>query len=257
MRRLSFVVPAYGDSPYLGECLASLKAQSVNVDISICTATPSEYISKIADEFKVPVRVNEAGGSISKDWNYALSSVDAQIVVLAHQDDLYDKQYAVACLDHFARHPHSAIVFTGCYEMINGRLTRNSPREIVKRVLRRFAYLNNDVVNSRRALKRLLGLGCSIPCPSVAFNRAEIQDFRFTDDYSLTLDWDAWIRIGEQGRGIGFVREPLLVHRIHAMSETSKGIADSRRASEDFRMFQRFWPPMVARFIQRVYALGY
>ena len=43
-----FAVCAYKDSPYLEQCIRSLKAQTVPSHIIICTSTPSSDIDRLA-----------------------------------------------------------------------------------------------------------------------------------------------------------------------------------------------------------------
>jgi len=47
----SFAVLAYKDSPYLEECILSLKNQTVQSDIYITTATPSEFLENISRKY--------------------------------------------------------------------------------------------------------------------------------------------------------------------------------------------------------------
>lgn len=48
----TFAVCAYGQSPYLRECLDSLREQSYqDSDVYISTSTPSEWLSGIAAEY--------------------------------------------------------------------------------------------------------------------------------------------------------------------------------------------------------------
>ena len=43
----TFAICAYKESPYLQECIDSLKSQTIKSNIIICTSTPCEYISDI------------------------------------------------------------------------------------------------------------------------------------------------------------------------------------------------------------------
>ena len=45
-----FAICAYGDSPYLTECIASLEAQRAASPVLLCTATPSERLERLARE---------------------------------------------------------------------------------------------------------------------------------------------------------------------------------------------------------------
>ncbi|MCK4981663.1 MAG: glycosyltransferase family 2 protein, partial [Victivallaceae bacterium] len=46
----TFVIPCYGDSSFLCECIESLLVQTQKSNILLTTATPSEHITTIADK---------------------------------------------------------------------------------------------------------------------------------------------------------------------------------------------------------------
>jgi hypothetical protein len=83
----AFVVMAYGDSPFLPACLASIAVQSRRSRTLITTSTPSAFIDKCAKAAGAPVMVNPERAGIAADWNFALRSADDRYVTLAHQDD--------------------------------------------------------------------------------------------------------------------------------------------------------------------------
>ncbi len=72
----TFAICAYKASPYLEACIRSLLAQTVPSDIILCTSTPNDYIYQVADKYQIDVYVNEAGGNISADWNFAYRDKD-------------------------------------------------------------------------------------------------------------------------------------------------------------------------------------
>ena len=45
----TFIVLAHGESPFLEECIISLKNQSLKSDIVVSTSTPNGFIKKITD----------------------------------------------------------------------------------------------------------------------------------------------------------------------------------------------------------------
>ena len=53
-----FAVCAYGESPYLDECVRSLLAQTVKSEIILVTSTPNDHIRKCADRYGLRVLVN-------------------------------------------------------------------------------------------------------------------------------------------------------------------------------------------------------
>ena len=251
------MVPAYGESPYLCECLDSLKSQSIPVDVLIVTSTPNKAIKLSALRYGLPVLVNPKGGTIANDWNFALKQGQSHLLILAHQDDIYHSDFAKCTFDFFARHQNCAIAFTDSNELINNQLMVNNSSELVKKFLRKIAFGFRQTIHHNFHLRLLLGLGCSISCPSVIFNRAVIPDFCFSDDFSVNLDWDAWSRLGKSGLKFGYIRGDLLTHRIHAGAETQLGIADQRREREDSIIFLRYWPPFIAKLLLKFYKLGY
>ena len=55
----TFAICAYKDSPYLEECMASVKRQSCSSEVICCTSTPSPYISRLAEKYGIPLYVRE------------------------------------------------------------------------------------------------------------------------------------------------------------------------------------------------------
>jgi glycosyltransferase involved in cell wall biosynthesis len=257
MSDLTFVVPAYGESPYLHDCLRSLCDQTATTEVIITTSTPNDFLEKMAEEFSMPILVNAEGGSISRDWNFALKSGQSKLVALAHQDDLYHPEFARQCCAFFADNPDCAISFTDMAALINNHLRINNIQEWVKKFLRESAFLGKETINSSFQYRRLLGFGCAIPCPSVVYNLQNIPDFIFSDQYSINIDWDAWTRIAFSGQQIGYIRGSLMTHRIHKDAETQKGLADKRRDHEDYLLFSRYWPGFIARTFLGIYRFGY
>jgi hypothetical protein len=211
----------------------------------------------VAREFSVQLRINKEGGTISRDWNFALRSGQSKLVALAHQDDLYHPAFASKCCAFFSENPDSAISFTDMAALINNRLRINNMQEWVKKFLRKSSFLGRETINSPSQYRRLLGFGCAIPCPSVVFNRQVIPDFIFSDQYSINIDWDAWTRLAFSGHKIGYIRGALMTHRIHDDAETQKGLADRRRDQEDYFVFLRYWPGFIARSLLSLYRFGY
>jgi glycosyltransferase involved in cell wall biosynthesis len=254
---ITFIIPAYGESPYLGDCIASLKNQKVSCRILIATSTPNKYIAEIAEKFNVDYFTNNLRDSIASDWNFALNLVDRGLVVLAHQDDVYFPSYAEEAVKFFSKNIQCAIAFTDSKEIINGVLYGLPKREIIKLAIRKAAFLMADVVKNKFQFFRLFAFGCPIPCSSVIFNLNNLQGLRFCPEYSVNLDWELWVRIAEEGGAIGYIRGSHIAHRIHDGAETQAALKDSRRHNEDKKMFSRFWPKYIALAILFVYRAGY
>ena len=89
----TFVLCAYKESPYIEACARSLKEQSVSSALVLATSTPSPYLEQICEKYGLTYCVREGESGIAPDWNYALSCASTYYVTIAHQDDLYEKDY--------------------------------------------------------------------------------------------------------------------------------------------------------------------
>lgn len=253
-----FVVLAYGDSPYLPACLASVCAQQGGSRVIITTSTPSAYITGLARSYGADVLVAETRHGIAADWNFGLASCKADLVTLAHQDDVYYPGFAQQTCRLFQSVPYASLCFTDYDEIDDkGRPLPSGRRMIIKRMLRSLAVGGREVVEIRSQKRRLLAFGSAIPCPSVSFNRMAIPDFRFSDDYQINLDWDAWWRLHALDRPFVCSRRILMGHRLHRSTEMYGGKRDGRRQEEDRRMFHRIWPWPIAGALAIFYRLGY
>ena len=99
----SFVVCAYGRSPYLQECVESLVRQTKKSRILIATSTPNEMITAVAEQYNLRVIVNPRKCGIAVDWNFALRQTDTRLVTIAHQDDVYEPAYTEKVLKAFRK----------------------------------------------------------------------------------------------------------------------------------------------------------
>lgn len=91
--RHCFSICAYKESPYLESCIKSLMAQTVKTKIIICTSTPNQHISSLAEKYNIRLYVRNGGSDIRSDWNFAYDMADSEYVTIAHQDDFYGKRY--------------------------------------------------------------------------------------------------------------------------------------------------------------------
>ena len=254
----AFTIPAYGRSSHLTACLDSILRQSrSDSEVVMSTSTPSNFLEKIAKEYRIPLLVNPVREGIGADWNFALTSTDAQFVTIAHQDDRYERDYTALMLDAIRRHPNAVIAYSNSTEH-----TPAGPRNIninlrVKRALSNRAYRADEALEHPPEKRRLLTLGNPVCCPSVVINRGLAPDFRFTNSMKSNLDWEAWSRLALSSGAFVYVRTALVSKCVHADSETSTLIANRLREKEDRQMFDRFWPSPVAAALSIMYKLSY
>jgi hypothetical protein len=251
-----FLLLAYGDSPFLGDFLSSLKAQRTSSRIRISTSTPSSYIDRIARDHQVELLVNPNRAGIGRDWNFALEQAERRYVTLAHQDDLYRPAFLPQTLALFETHSEAGVCFTS-YDQIDdaGRITW-SKISLVKHALERFIIGSQVDVDAAR-MRWFLSFGNPLPCSSVTLDMRRLGDFQFSETLSSNLDWDAWLRLCRGG--IHFLHAPgrLIGRRHNDLTETSRLIREGRRRREDREMFRRTWAKPLDGAIAYVYSASY
>lgn len=248
----TFALCAYGESPYLEECLASLIAQTVKTNILIATSTPNDHIETIARRYGVPLHINDGAPGISHDWNCAVSHCKTPLVTIAHQDDVYLPSYAEAVLNSVNGSGRPLIFFTNYGEIRDGRSVDDVRILKVKRLL--LSPLKIRCLRKFKAVKRgVLSLGSSICCPSVTLCLPNLSNPIFLEGMRCNLDWEAWERASRREGEFLYDQRILMRHRIHEGSETTSLIENDVRSQEDYVMLCKFWPSLIARAVWKFY----
>ena len=249
----TFAVPVYGDSPYLDDCLASLKRQSRQSVIYLATATPSAYIESIAAKHGVPVYVRDGEPSIAADWEFAASRCKTKFLTLAHQDDVYSERYTETLLQKAG---DASITFCDYSELGENGVRGDNRNLKIKRFL--LGFIKNRRHAESTFWKRFaLQFGNPICCPAVMFNTDYFKNGYFNTALKNNLDWELWLRLAKQPAAFSYVPEVLMFHRIHDGSETTRQISTSGRSEEDEQMFTLLWGKPVGKIISFAYKLSY
>lgn len=252
-----FVVAAYGQSPYLEDCLRSLAAQSLPSPVIISTSTPFLGLEALADRYNARLYVHGPNRGIGADWNQALSVADAALVTIAHQDDVYSPEFSRNVVQAHHACPEAAYSFCDAGEIFqNGSQRKTARNQRVKRLLVGAAFVGKTTIHGGLRRRILFGFGNPIVCPTVTIKRSANPEFRFREDLRTNMDWLAWIDLSADSMVIR-IQHPLLYRRVHASSETASCISDGTRSAEDGMVFQSLWPRAIARIIAYAYRLSY
>lgn len=254
-----FALCAYKESPFLEECIGSLLTQTVQTSCIICTSTPNEHISDVAERWGFQLYVRDGQPNIADDWNYAidcaLGECGKQLVTIAHQDDIYLPEYAQAMLEAVNGVDRPLIFFTNYGEIRDGSKIDDNKLLNVKRSM--LAPLKGaHFKNSRFVRRRILAFGSAICCPSVTICTDNVGLPVFEKGMKSNLDWQAWERISRDKGAFLYDPRILMYHRIHEESETSNLIKDDTRTAEDLFMYEQFWPKPIAHLLNKGYAAG-
>lgn len=253
----TFVVPAYGRSRHLEDCLASLRTQSSGSRVVVSTSTPFEGIETLAKEYGAEIFVHSPNRGIGHDWNMALEQSRTTWTTLAHQDDVYYREYSARVCDAGGNSEDTLIVFSDYVEVRQNGKCSVGPLLMLKRLLLHGGFLGRNTIASRGAKMRALRLGSSIPCPAVTYHRRAIESFRFREDLRVSLDWAAWLDLATRRGAFVWVRDVLMEHRIHPVSETRRALDDGSRRREDLDLLQMLWPRPVAKLLSAAFSVAY
>lgn len=248
----TFVICAYKESPFLEECIVSIKQQEVLGKVVIATATPNKYISKLAQKHGIEIFANSNGGGISKDWNYGITIAKTKLVTLAHQDDVYMPNYLREVLELINNASNPLIAFSDYGEKRDRQVVNDTKILKIKRMMLsplRIKCLQDNIWIRRR----ILSMGSAICCPSVTFVKENLNLPIFKEGMKSNLDWEAWENISKEAGTFAYCNKILMLHRIHAESTTSQIIGDNSRIKEDYIMFCKFWPKWIAKIILSFY----
>lgn len=246
----TFVVCAYKESQYLEECIKSLKNQNVKSNIIMTTSTPNEYINRMADKYSINLYINEGKKGIGQDWNFAVSKADTDYVTVAHQDDIYCKDYLEEIVKKINKNKDFIIAFSDYMEIKNEKIIPLTTNLKIKKILL-FPLRLNGKWNINKKIS--IAFGSSICCPSVTVNTKVLGKNPYKTDLKCDLDWDSWYHFSKiKGRFL-YISKPLMHHRIHEESETSNLIESNIRLEEDYIMFKKIWPEWIAKKIMKKY----
>ena len=255
----TFAVCAYKESPYLRECIESLVNQEKKSDVIVCTSTPCEYIYKVAKEYELPIYIRDGQSDIRDDWNFAYNMADADFVTIAHQDDIYCKDYVSQMFDTLRVYrdlEQVIIYFTDYLPLKETTDTKRDLNSKIRRLLR--TPLKWNIMSQNKMVRRMtLALGNSICCPTVTYNKRKLGKDIFTSVYKFNIDWDTFYKLAGQEGVFAYKDKPLVLYRVHDGATSKEFIDNHLRIEEDTQMFNQFWPVCVSKLIMLFYQKAY
>lgn len=252
-----FVILAYKESEYLETCIRSVLSQRATIDVIIATSTLNEWIQNIANKYNLKVYQTIHGLGIGHDFDFALFADNADLVTIAHQDDIYNEEYAISIQEAYQSQPNALILYTDYYEIRNEQKVQNNVNLVIKRLLQ--LGLKIKALQSFRLIKRItLSFGNPIACPAITYRQALMPKPLFDQIPGLqnNVDWQALEILSRKEGAFVFISKALMGHRIHAQSTTSHIILQNKRTQEDRLILQRFWPKFIANSIAWIYQLS-
>lgn len=253
----TFVICAYGENPYLRNAVESIMNQEVLGDVFISTATPNEYITSIASEYNLDIKINTDAKTAAKNWNNGYNAAKTEFVTIVHQDDIYQPDYLKKLLETANKYSLQDIVilFTDYCELRGESVIKTYRMLKIKRAMNKpFKYA---FFNSIKAVKKgILAFGNPICCPSVTVNKRLAGDSVFSEDIICSFDYLTWVNLASKPGRFVYIPEQLLIRRIHKDSGISEFNESGLRRSDDQMIFNLLWPKPIGNIVAKIYSLA-
>lgn len=244
----SFAICAYKDSPYLEACIESLLNQSVKSKIFIVSSTPSDYIKNLAEKYNLSLFINIEKKGIGADWNFAYNKASTRLVTIAHQDDIYHKDYTKYLLKLKNKYPDMSLFTTSSKTIRENILIEDTYIEKIKALLRTplllWEYSNKSVLK-----KISISFGNPIICPSCTYDRFLCGANIFSEKLNFVLDWECLYRLAKDTNRWIYINKALIQYRVHKESATKLCQENNKRIIEESFMFEKIWGKAITKFI--------
>ena len=251
----TFAICAYKESPHLEACIKSIMDQTVKTNVFISTSTPNKYISNLAKKYNLKVYETGKKSDIQDDWNFAYNKAKTKLVTVAHQDDIYEKEYVEEILTKYQTTKNVNIIITDYIPYKNNQKAKDINFRIRKAL--KFFLRFNCLSNLRFFKVSSLAFGNSICCPSVTYNKEKLGKTVFTSDLKFSLDWDTFLKIARMKGKTSYVPKYLINYRVYDGATTKEFIVNNTRQQEDIAVFSKIWPKFIVKIIMKFYVKAY
>ena len=204
---ISVITPAFNSASYIGETIASVRAQTwQNWEMLVVDdGSSDETRAVVAESAQGDPRVRcialgHNSGRPSVPRNHGIRQAHGSYLAFLDSDDLWLPQKLERQLRFMEQHPDIFMSYTRCTVQKNGRSVRVKPNRSIHGAIFAPLFLLNNFV----------------PCLTVMMRRdnGAATAYLFDEDPRLRAieDYDLWLTIAHEKR-IGFIDEPLAIFR--------------------------------------------
>jgi glycosyltransferase involved in cell wall biosynthesis len=228
--RITVITPSYNGRRFIAETLESVLGQAYpNLEVMVMDGGSTDGTVDVLRSYGDRIHwVSEADRGQSHAINKGMALATGEILTFLNADDLYEAGALHAVGRFFAGHPEAAWVTGKCRRVdAEGRETQRLFTWYKNFWLRTHSYGVLQVTNY-------------VPQPAT-FWRREVADAvgPFREDLYFTMDYDYWLRIGQQFR-LYVIDQYLASFRAHLQAKT--GIMKSAQFAEDLATAERHVP---------------
>lgn len=241
----TFVILAYLENDNLEECIKSVLNQTVKSNVIIATSTKSDFIIDLASEYGLGVMINDSPSNKANDYNYALNAFDTKLVTIAHQDDVYDRNYVKEILKIYEQNNDASIIFTDYYEVLNDKKIKdNFKKRITKLLLKPLKY--KRLQNKKYFKKLSLKYKQCFCTSSVTYVKKNIEKKFFSNELTYNNDWLSFINLANVNSKFVYINKKLIWKRV------KKVLNNEEKINENIFIYRKLWPNWL---IDRIYKI--
>jgi glycosyltransferase involved in cell wall biosynthesis len=240
MNRVTVVIPTYNGSRFLGQTIESLLEQTYPHLALIClddaSTDGSAEIAAAVGGGRVRIVRNEQRIGLAANWNRARELCQSEYLVIAHQDDLYEKTFAASLALMLDTHGNAFAAHAKAMTIdADGRRT-NDP---AGRYKDRFWFGAEPQERSPLEDLEILRTGNYVIAPAVMFRTAAMDAIGpFDDRYQFVTDWDYWLRGLFAGYTLVGTHARLVRFRRHDATSTRDSERTMRRYEEELGLLK-------------------
>jgi len=216
--RVSVVVPAWNAEAFIARTLESALSQTYHdLEVIVVDDGSTDGTARIVSSFGPPVSlVTGPRRGVSMARNVGIRAASGEAVAFLDHDDLWEPDKIRRQVEVLRQDPRAGLVFTQARVERSGTVT-----EI-------FPLIDDPGVFLARAWENLVHWNY-IPMSAVMVRRTSLEavstaEGPFDPRYSLSEDWDLWLRLARSlpEGGVRFIAEPLTRYVIVAGRATER-----------------------------------
>lgn len=212
--RISIVTPSYNQGQFIEETIRSVLLQGYpDLEYNIIDGGSTDESVEIIRKYErwISFWVSEPDSGQTNAINKGFKRSTGEIVAWLNSDDLYTAGALFTAAKAFAEQPHSAVIY-GKIDAVDADTSILSH------------------LNSRDFDLEELYRGDYIPQPASFISAEAIKKIGFLDErFQYAMDYDLWIRLGQEGAVMQYIPKTLAWFRLH---DCSKSVSQK----------EAFWP---------------
>jgi glycosyltransferase involved in cell wall biosynthesis len=230
---IAVVIPAYNAAEFISDMLESVLRQTLPADeVLVIDDGSTDDTAAIAESFGPPVRVFRRPNSRQgASRNFGVQQSKCEWIAFIDADDLWKENKLERQMQELSKHPDADVCYTGQVHFAQEGETIRFVQEVA--------------VPPVEKLREELFCGVSFLPSSVVIRRSTFLALGgFALNFTITEDWDLWLRLYHAGTKFVSCPEPLLLYRQHQQNVSSNGMV---LLQENTDVYRRLVLPHISR----------